>query len=286
MNFAIAEARARDHGSPNQLATQLFEFFDRSGGAASPDSLYVIEMGSNDVNDALRAVLALQDPNAILEAASTAIASGVASLYAAGARQFLVWNVPDLGLTPAASIFDQQFPGAAALVTLFTQQFNAKLDADLAVVSLLPGIQIRRVDAFETIRGVVDAPEQFGLTNVTVPCIMPGIPPFTCHRPDEYLFWTASIRPRPATLSWPRSRATSWASERWGAERSRAERIHSHAGTRDTEAWCGVAKGRGGIAKGAVARRATRAARGAEGAFREEHDSSQGSRLGQRADPA
>jgi phospholipase/lecithinase/hemolysin len=141
------------------------------------------------VNDALRAVMALEDPNAILDAASTAIASGVASLYAAGARQFLVWNVPDLGLTPAASILDQQFPGAAALVTFYTQQFNAKLDADLAVVSLLPGIQIRRVNAFETIRAAVNAPEEFGLTNVTVPCIMPGIPPFTCPRPDEYLFW-------------------------------------------------------------------------------------------------
>ena len=78
---------------------------------------------------------------------------------------------------------------AAALVTQFTMLFNAMLDADLAGVALLPGIDIVRVDAFETIHAVVLAPHLFGLTNVTSPCITPGVPPFTCRQPDAYLFW-------------------------------------------------------------------------------------------------
>jgi outer membrane lipase/esterase len=32
-------------------------------------------------------------------------------------------------------------------------------------------------------------PAAFGLTNVTTACVTPNIPPFTCGRPDEFLFW-------------------------------------------------------------------------------------------------
>jgi phospholipase/lecithinase/hemolysin len=189
MNFAIAEARARDHGGLNQLATQLAAFFQRTGGFASPDSLYAVEMGSNDVNDALRALLVGGDPSAILDAASTAVATSIGALYGAGARHFVVWNVPDLGLTPAARAVDQQTSGVAALLTQFTVAFNAMLDADLAGLALLPGIDIVRVDAFATIHEVVLMPHLFGLTNVTSACITPGVPPFTCRQPDDFLFW-------------------------------------------------------------------------------------------------
>ena len=32
-------------------------------------------------------------------------------------------------------------------------------------------------------------PEDFGLLNGSGHCVMPGIPPFACKNPDDYLFW-------------------------------------------------------------------------------------------------
>jgi phospholipase/lecithinase/hemolysin len=36
---------------------------------------------------------------------------------------------------------------------------------------------------------IVADPTAFGLTNATTACITPGVPPFACTNPDEYLFW-------------------------------------------------------------------------------------------------
>jgi outer membrane lipase/esterase len=36
---------------------------------------------------------------------------------------------------------------------------------------------------------VVKSPQTFGLTNVAGACITPNQPPFTCRKPDAYLFW-------------------------------------------------------------------------------------------------
>jgi phospholipase/lecithinase/hemolysin len=189
MNFAVAEARARDHGGPNQLAAHLAAFFQRTGGHGSADSLIVIEMGSNDVNDAFRALLAGGSSDAVIDAAVDAISGSIVALHAAGGRQFLVWNAPDLGLTPAARAIDLQLPGAAALLSQLAWQFSTRLATELAGLSLLPGIDIDLVDVFHAIQDVVLDPASFGLTNVSSPCITPGVPPFTCQQPDEFLFW-------------------------------------------------------------------------------------------------
>ncbi len=46
-----------------------------------------------------------------------------------------------------------------------------------------------RLDAFGLLQNIVSAPDAFGLTDVTSACVTPGIAPFTCQRPDEFLFW-------------------------------------------------------------------------------------------------
>ena len=56
-NFAVAGARARDDGSNVNLPAQVDAFLQQSGGVAPADALYVIEMGGNDIRDALVAYL-------------------------------------------------------------------------------------------------------------------------------------------------------------------------------------------------------------------------------------
>lgn len=187
-NFAVGGARAREVADNLHLSLQVAVFLQQVGGAAPSDALYVIEMGGNDLRDALLAGQA--GGPAIIQDAITSIAANIGTLYVAGARRFLVWNAPDLGLTPAIRAFDVLFPGTAAAATDASQLFNDHLDFALGMLNNdLPGIQFVRLDVFQKLHALVDAPEDFGLTEVAAACITPSAPPFACKNPDEHLFW-------------------------------------------------------------------------------------------------
>ena len=188
-NYAVGAARAYEDGQNFNLSLQVETFLARFDYAAPSDALYVIEMGGNDIRDALSAYVQGRDPASILQAANVSIAQNIQRLYAAGARQFLVWRVPNVGLTPAMRRLDQLVPGAAGLATLLTQGFNAGLDTVVAQLSTLPSINIARLDAFQLINAIVATPSAYALSNVTSPCVTPSEQPFTCQTPDEYLFW-------------------------------------------------------------------------------------------------
>ena len=122
----------------------------------------------------------------MLQAGADAIGDNIRTLYAAGARNFLVWNVPDVGRIPAILAI----PGASGPATTLTQVFNGLLALELAgVVADLPGINIIPFDAFGLITDIVTNMTAYGFTNVTTACITPNDPPFFCQNPDEYLFW-------------------------------------------------------------------------------------------------
>jgi outer membrane lipase/esterase len=188
-NYAIGGTRARDDGFNASLGLQVAAFLADSNGAAPAEALYVIEMGGNDVRDALVAFLLGGSGNAVVTDAVAAIRDSIVALHAAGARRFLVWNSPNIALTPAVAALDTLVPGSAALAALFTAFFNANLQATLSGLAALPGIEIKDFDAFQTLSAFVAAPGSFGLTVVDFPCIMPGVAPFHCPVPDAYLFW-------------------------------------------------------------------------------------------------
>jgi phospholipase/lecithinase/hemolysin len=188
-NYAVGGARAREDGINVDLSAQVDAFLEQFGGLAPADGLYAIEMGSNDIRDALVAYAGGANGGPILQSANVSIANSIVTLYGAGAREFIVWRVPNLALTPAIRALDQVSPGAGQLATALTQGFNAGLDGVVAQLSGLPGIRIVRLDAYRLLNDIVGDPGAFGLTNVTTACITPTVPPFTCDRPDEFLFW-------------------------------------------------------------------------------------------------
>jgi len=188
-NYAVGAAAAREGTEDVSLYTEVNAFLQAFGGSAPSDGLYVIEMGSNDVRDAFTEYAAGRDGGSILQAALTAIGNNMATLYAAGARRFLVWNVPDIGLTPALRTLDKMVPGAAVLGTLVTSGFNTNLDLVIASLAPLPGIEIEKLDVFQLLHNVVADPPAFGLSVVDRACVMPNTPPFECKEPDDYLFW-------------------------------------------------------------------------------------------------
>ena len=198
MNFAVGAARARDLGLSADLSVQVDLFLQRVGGVAPPDALYAIEMGTNDVRDAIAAVAAGGNGVPIIEAALGSIAARITTLYQAGARNFLVWNVPDPALTPAVRAVATFNPAIVPVATQATLSFNAGLEATLSGLSAaLPGADIRILDAFALLQSVVAAPTAAGFTNVTDACIQLSAP-FVCKHPRAYLFWDG-VHPSTAT---------------------------------------------------------------------------------------
>jgi phospholipase/lecithinase/hemolysin len=182
MNFAIGTARARDDGINPSLSFEVAAFLQKTGGQVRSDALYVIEAGGNDVRDAVASGDSAQ-ALAILQAAAIAIGETVSLLHAMGAQHFLVWNVPNAGLTPAARL-----SGTTASATLATATFNGLLVNALTPLQLA-GIDLLPFDANALITAIVAAPQLYGLTNVVDACVTPGTSPFTCQTPNEYLFW-------------------------------------------------------------------------------------------------
>jgi outer membrane lipase/esterase len=45
------------------------------------------------------------------------------------------------------------------------------------------------MDVASRVAYIISHPSEFGLTNVTTPCVTPDVAPFTCQQPDQYFFW-------------------------------------------------------------------------------------------------
>ncbi|USI73149.1 autotransporter domain-containing protein [Sphingomonas morindae] len=113
-------------------------------------------------------VTALEDPIAAglaINAAASQEVTLLGQLQAAGARTILVFNLPDLGLTPQARAQDAASPGTAAVLTNYAKGYNTVLSDGLSGL----GRGIVPVNTFALISEAVANPAAFGLTNVTVP---------------------------------------------------------------------------------------------------------------------
>ena len=185
-NYSVGGARARRvPGNVNlsdQVATFLADFnYDAPSGA-----LYVIDMGANDVRDAL---FNPTEIGPIFTAALGSISEQILNLYVAGARKFLILNVANLGKIPSMLILDSLHPGTAQAAEGVTFFFNTYLEEIVTSAKALPGVTIAQLDVFSKVSAVTANPAAFGLANVTAPCVMPEVAPYRCQQPDDYLFW-------------------------------------------------------------------------------------------------
>jgi outer membrane lipase/esterase len=149
-------------------------------GALPAGALYVVEGGGNDARDALEAAAVSSDPFGVIGAAAAAYAQAtgaiVDQLQAAGARRIVVWNVPNLGTTPAVAA---QGSGAAFLGGQVSLAMNGALAGRLAGEA---GVSL--FDAYGVLGAVIADPGAFGLLNVADACgAVVGCDPST------FLFW-------------------------------------------------------------------------------------------------
>jgi outer membrane lipase/esterase len=193
-NYAVGGTRARD-GVPGEIALsqQVSHFLRDAGPQASSRALYVIEIGGNDVRDAI------EGDEAAIPQALGFLGQAIGRLYSAGARKFLVWNVPNLARAPAIHALDAYLhatkgtPEGAVIAgaTAASMGYNGGLAQVLnALPAALPGIDIVQFDSFGTLEAVMNQPRRFGLQNATDACLAPYTAlPSRCANPDRYLFW-------------------------------------------------------------------------------------------------
>ena len=193
-NYAVGGTRARNGVAGEVwLSQQVTRFLTDVGPRAPSDALYVIEAGGNDVSDAL-----LAGNPALISEALFWVDNAIRRLHGAGARKFLIWNVPNLARTPAIQALNAlpPFAGIAGFALQLTEGYNDGLGGVLGRIMngpdpyRLQDIEIIQFNAFAKLEHVANNPARYGLQNVADACIRPGTPPPSrCPNQDRYLFW-------------------------------------------------------------------------------------------------
>jgi outer membrane lipase/esterase len=136
-------------------------------------TLFVVWAGANDVINAT-------SPKVIIDAAVDQ-ATNVQRLIDAGATQFIVPNLPNLGAIPRFN----GSPVTSVPATKATVLYNTVLKAGVDVVSLFnPGKKIVQFDVYGLITKVLASPAKYGLVDVTDSSQGNYV-----INPDTYLFW-------------------------------------------------------------------------------------------------
>ncbi len=170
------------------LQNQVTQFqSDLGGGAADPGALYVVFAGGNNFCTTCF-VPGVDDPVEFINTGVTEILTAIGGLQATGAQKFLVWGLPDLGLTPRAAGIP--IPGIQEQLSMLTDGWNQALFGNLPSLGL--GDNLVTVDSAQILRDVVADPAAFGLFNVTDACLAVGCNTQTKDPlldPDGFLFW-------------------------------------------------------------------------------------------------
>jgi phospholipase/lecithinase/hemolysin len=158
---------------PEQVDTYL----SQHNGKADPNALYILEGGGNDILDTTSG-----SPEALGKEIAEGIAHSERLLREAGARHFVIPDLFNVGLLPAAA-GNVPFAKAARVAT------DQSLDELLAFEQPLEGIHIVRMNVFSLLNAVVTDPTHFGFTDITNPCLTTAITTTICADPDHTLFW-------------------------------------------------------------------------------------------------
>ena len=179
----VASATQRVPDAGLQILMYLGDY-----GMARDDALYVYQFGGNDIRDSFGIALTQGIGAAIghVQGAAQRAGDNIEMLYAAGAREILVANAPNLAHAPAVKM-----AGASFLGEIMSATFNGTLEGELLGLSATyPDLVIHRLDMAAFINEIVADGPSFGFDNVENPCLYVFLEDGgRCDNPDEFLFW-------------------------------------------------------------------------------------------------
>lgn len=150
--------------NPSDLPSQLSQFILNVPNP-SPNALYTVWAGSNDILDILSAHESPAQQQADVQQAVDNETQFLYGLIAHGARNLLVLNVPDLGVTP----YETARPATDAPSSALARTYNAELGTALQQIMASTNANITYIDTYGFLDSAVANPSQYGFTNVTQP---------------------------------------------------------------------------------------------------------------------
>ncbi len=174
LNYAYGGARAGAPLIPNNardLTEQVTTYLADVNGSADGD-IIVMFIGANDVADAVRA-LAIDPTGATsvdgLLAGIGSISVNLGQLVAAGARTFVILNIPNVALVPALNP-PLAPPGLSGIATCWTVLFNRGTPLPAGCPALPPGIPglaavVAGLNTQPTVAGETDRHVRFHQSN-------------------------------------------------------------------------------------------------------------------------
>ncbi|NEO55223.1 MAG: SGNH/GDSL hydrolase family protein [Okeania sp. SIO3B5] len=154
---------------PLGLQQQLESFITpllATDNSANSEALYTIWTGANDyLLDPLFTLGFTPQPDAPPNTDTTInnISNAIASLYNIGARNFLIPNLPSLGISPLATLTN-----TSNILNELTDEHNQKLEDAIAELNQsLVGAKIILLDVNSIVDEIFENPSQFNVTNTT-----------------------------------------------------------------------------------------------------------------------
>lgn len=155
------EADEEDGGVLFTFKRELDNYFLTHQDKANAETLYVVWIGSNNY-------LAFpDDEEKMLNTVTTGIKTGLQRLVDHGAKNLLIVNLPDMGLTPASRDSGDSPEELSRLTKRHNQMFH---DDILAFEEKYPEIHWVYLDVNQIFSEILTAPAQFGFTNTTDTC--------------------------------------------------------------------------------------------------------------------
>jgi outer membrane lipase/esterase len=154
------------------LAAQI-QLFQSHSVTIQRTDLFTVWMGANDIMNTAAQPTTFTNPAAMDAAGANAARSTVGSLQtlvALGAKNILVLNMPDIGLTPSGLS-----SGAGAFLTRGSMAYNAEFDASLRTLAASAAdVAITRIDAAALIAQMQRDYKLLGFANATSGLILPA----------------------------------------------------------------------------------------------------------------
>ncbi|OYE04792.1 SGNH/GDSL hydrolase family protein [Nostoc sp. 'Peltigera membranacea cyanobiont' 232] len=147
-----------------------------------PNALYAVWGGANDYvfGQATNTTQTVQN-----------LSDAVGLLASSGAKNILVFNLPDLGKIPLALA-----TGQSNNLTALTNEHNKELAEELDKFSNNPDLNLISVDVSSLFNQIQVNPGEFGFQNATNPCVVGNFQTIisVCSQPNDYLFYD-SVHP-------------------------------------------------------------------------------------------
>ena len=197
MNPDAAQPCSIEYSAVPNIAAQISSHLTPRSNQADPNALYMIWGGANDIEQSIEQrftqnLAGLADPQtraattalvlaaiqADTLAAATANAAHIVRLKQAGARNLVVYNMPDISLTPAAVAAEASIPNFRAIASGMSNAYNQVLYGGMRASEdgIIP---INVVGLFAE---VAADPDTHGITNPPpmTACTLPSVSAVAC----------------------------------------------------------------------------------------------------------